>query len=165
MDRDEPSQVSGRHRASALRLWRGWWIGEAASTRYEWRPSTDVYEVEGGALIQIELAGVVEDDIRIACDGGRLVVVGERRGGPPPSALRCHLMEIASGRFRAEIDLPWPVDSSTIEVSSMHGILRVFVPHGANRAGYETVCETPAAGKAGSPGPAGSARAGVRRRG
>ena len=110
-----------------MRLWRRW-FGDASGGGYGWRPSTDLYEVDGGVLVQVEIAGLSSGDYTVLCDDRRLSIFGERKSRGQRKPLKCHLVEIASGRFRTEVELPWRVDSDGLEVDYADGIVSVYVP-------------------------------------
>ena len=110
-----------------MRLWRRW-LGDAAGGGYGWRPSTDLYEVAGGVLVQVEIAGLSGGDYTVHCDERRLSIFGERKSRGERRPLKCHLVEIASGRFRTDVELPWRVDSDGLEVDYADGIVSVYVP-------------------------------------
>lgn len=117
-----------------MRLWQRW-FGDPLDGGYGWRPSTDLYEVDGGILIQVEVAGLGGEDFTVHCSGRRVSVFGERRGSGARKPLRCHLVEIASGRFRTDVELPWSVDPERVEIDYADGIVSVFLPRSAPSAG------------------------------
>lgn len=110
-----------------VHLWRRW-FGAPHGGGYGWRPSTDIYEVDGGILVQVEIAGLSGDDFTIHCDQHRLSVFGERRGGRGRKPLSCHLVEIACGRFRTDVDLPLRVDIDGLEFDYADGIVTIYLP-------------------------------------
>ncbi len=117
-----------------IQMWRRWLV-DPSGGGYGWRPSTDIYEVDGGILVQVEIAGLGGGDFTIHCDQGRLSVFGERRGSVGRKPLSCHLVEIASGRFRTDVDLPLTVDSDGLEVDYADGIVSIYLPHALDPIG------------------------------
>jgi len=114
---------------SSDRLWRRWLEGGLVESRaYRWRPSVDVFEVEGGAIVRVEAAGLLDEDFNVAFDRDRLVIEGARAERMVRRPLSCHQVEIASGSFRTEVRAPWPVDPQRIEVDYHAGIISVFLP-------------------------------------
>ncbi|MFN8424523.1 MAG: Hsp20/alpha crystallin family protein [Anaerolineae bacterium] len=115
--------------APSQRYWRSFAPGEArASVPYRWQPSANLYEVEDGVVVRMDVAGLREGDFRVRLVDGRIVVDGLRRERPPRSILACHQVEIASGRFRSEIALPWAVEPDDLEVEYADGMIEIFVP-------------------------------------
>lgn len=91
-----------------------------------WEPPTDVYENEGGLVVQVEIAGLREDDFSITLSERVLVIEGTRRDPEPKRAY--HQIEIRYGEFRAEVYLPWSVDPDRVEATYESGFLRVLLP-------------------------------------
>jgi HSP20 family molecular chaperone IbpA len=96
-----------------------------------WEPPTDVYENDVGLVVQVEIAGMKRDDFTIALRERMLVIAGVRSDVDPKRAI--HQMEIHYGGFRAEIYLPWLVDSDEVEAMYEDGFLRVLLPHPSPR--------------------------------
>ncbi len=90
-----------------------------------WRPPTDVYETGESAVVIVEIAGLREGDFEISLIGRTLVIRGERRD--PAEKLTYHQMEIRYGKFRTQVNLPWAIDSSDIDVQYENGLLKVML--------------------------------------
>jgi HSP20 family protein len=88
-----------------------------------WRPATDVYQTDDGAVVTVEIAGVNNGDYEVSLVGRVLVVSGERRD--PGQRLAYQQMEIRYGRFRTQVHLPWALDMSSVEVVYDQGFLRI----------------------------------------
>jgi HSP20 family molecular chaperone IbpA len=74
--------------------------------RPRWEPPIDVLETDQEVVIIAALPGVPEATLRIAIDGGALVLAGER---PPPIELQTgviHRLELPQGQFERRIPLP-----------------------------------------------------------
>lgn len=83
----------------------------------------DVYEDDEGLVVQIEVAGMRSEDFSISLAGQTLVIAGARADSTPKQTY--HQIEIRFGEFRAEVDLPWPVEQEDVEASYEDGFLRV----------------------------------------
>jgi hypothetical protein len=46
-----------------------------------WVPNTDVYKTSEGLVVNVELAGLRQEDVEIAVEGNRLLITGQRRDG------------------------------------------------------------------------------------
>lgn len=124
--------------APSQRYWRSYAPGEArASVPYRWQPSANLYEVEEGVVVRMDVAGLHEGDFRVRLINGRIVVEGQRRERPPRSILACHQVEIASGHFRADIALPWPVAADDLQIDYADGMIEIFVPRKRDEPGSE----------------------------
>ncbi|HHS97222.1 MAG TPA: Hsp20/alpha crystallin family protein [Chloroflexi bacterium] len=91
-----------------------------------WEPPTDVYENDEGLVVQIEIAGMREEDLSITLDERLLVVEGIRRDPEPKRAY--HQMEIRYGPFRTEVHLPWTTDPEQVEAIYEAGFLKIKLP-------------------------------------
>lgn len=91
-----------------------------------WRPPTDVYEVEDGYVVRVEVAGMREEDFSVELDGRFLVVRGVRSDTPERRAF--HQMEIRFGEFSIEIEMPAPVQAADVQATYQDGFLRILLP-------------------------------------
>jgi HSP20 family protein len=92
-----------------------------------WTPPTDVYETEDQIVVQVEIAGVRQSDFVVSLLDRRLVVSGARAdAGPLRRAY--HQMEVHFGDFRAEVELPAPVDETQVDAQYSDGFLRIVLP-------------------------------------
>jgi HSP20 family protein len=92
-----------------------------------WVPPTDVYETEDLIVVQIEIAGVQQADFTVTLTDRHLIVAGTRpdRG---PTRRAYHQMEVHYGDFRAEVELPMPVDERRVDAEYSDGFLRIVLP-------------------------------------
>jgi HSP20 family protein len=91
-----------------------------------WRPPTDVYETNENLVIQVEIAGVSEDNLHITFGEHRLIIDGVR--SDTSAKLGYHQMEIAYGQFRTELHVPVPVDADKITAAYQDGFLIITMP-------------------------------------
>lgn len=98
--------------------------GRASET--VWRPPTDVYETDEGVVIVMEIAGLTEHDYDIVLNGRTLLVTGERRDPAPKRAYQ--QMEIRHGKFRAQVHLPWALESTGQRAVYENGFLKITLP-------------------------------------
>jgi HSP20 family protein len=91
-----------------------------------WRPPTDVFEVAGDIVIQVEIAGMQEEDFQISLAEQRLVIAGQRC---PEEGRRVYQnMEINYGEFRTEVQVNVPLDETGISATYENGFLFVRLP-------------------------------------
>ena len=89
-----------------------------------WRPPTDVYETDTALVAQVEVAGMQNGDFNITLEDRLLTIHGVRADSP--GERRAYFqMEIPSGEFRIEVDLPIAVDPDAIDAVYEDGFLRV----------------------------------------
>ena len=90
-----------------------------------WSPAADVYETPDEIVLQVELPGIVLEDVRLESLDGKLRVSGHRRadlGVEPRHFIR---MERIYGTFTREFAVPASIDPSRIKATLRAGVLRV----------------------------------------
>jgi HSP20 family protein len=120
---------SGPQRAGS-RLWRRMWLttDHPSADRYGWKPPTNVYETPHGGVVQVEVAGLSPGACRVSFADGVLTITGVRHPYRSETAMACHRMEIASGRFSTQAAIPWPVRRDAISVTYLDGLLEITLP-------------------------------------
>jgi HSP20 family molecular chaperone IbpA len=91
-----------------------------------WRPPTDVYETETEVVVQIEIAGMRDGHFHLSLNGRHLVIQGAR--SQAVSERRAYYqLEINSGDFQTQIELPSDVAAETelIRANYDDGFLRI----------------------------------------
>jgi len=125
-------QSKSAARPIEVRLWRLWMAGSAHERgRHGWRPPTNVFEVEGGIVVQAEIAGLRSGDCQVVFRDGRLSIWGVRREPASGRLLACRQMEIPSGSFRTDVLVAGPVRADEMQVEYRDGFLTVTLPRGA----------------------------------
>jgi HSP20 family protein len=93
-----------------------------------WRPAVDVFETEKAVVVQVELAGVARDDLRITVDAGVLRIRGVRGPGRDDEVQRLHQVEIERGPFERAVRIGIPFEREGVRASLDEGFLRVTLP-------------------------------------
>ncbi len=100
-----------------------------------WTPNVNLYEVEGGYLVCVDLSGVEKDEIDIVAEQSSLRLRGRRLVPRPPDyseaqrrRMRVHLMEIDHGAFCRVVELPADVDHNRISAQHRNGLLWIELP-------------------------------------
>ncbi len=91
-----------------------------------WRPPTDVYETDDTVVIRVEIAGMREEDFKIALEDRFVTIHGTRLDVPERRAY--HQLEIPFGEFSTEVELPCPVSADRANAVYQDGLLRVVLP-------------------------------------
>ncbi len=92
------------------------------------RPAIDVYETNDTILVQVDLAGVRAESLKLVVDGEYLQVAGHRSAlhhEPPKRHLQ---MEIPQGHFERVLRLRIPYDPDRVTASLEAGILTIRLP-------------------------------------
>jgi HSP20 family protein len=97
--------------------------------RGSFNPNTDVYITNGGRSIcvQIELAGVDADNIKLVVEGRTLYLAGVR-GSEAHGAEAVMQKEIEHGYFFKKIQLPMQVELARASAEYSSGMLTVKLP-------------------------------------
>jgi len=100
------------------------------STKVDWEPDTNIIEADDKLIIEVELPGVIKEDVSILLQGtNELIIKGEK---PQPrlkaSQVTYFLFEREFGAFYKKIIIDSPVDSSGIESLMENGVLIIQIP-------------------------------------
>ena len=95
--------------------------------RSGWQPKADVYRCASGLLVKLELAGVVEQDVRITVQTDALIVEGRRRDWRIPDMQEPLSMEITYDWFRRTIPLPASIDTHEVRTEYRDGMLLIYL--------------------------------------
>ena len=107
--------------------------------RRGYRPQVDVFRSEEPPLltVQIELAGVDPDDVKLVASPQALLIVGERRR--PKDCGHYQQMEMDYGPFQRQITLAEDIDPENAVATYERGILTVRLPIAPRPAPRESV--------------------------
>lgn len=104
-----------------------------------WAPSVDVYEKENEVVVEVELPGVLKEDVAIVLHRGRLEVKGLKKDLPAAGAgVRYHRLEREYGTFRRVILIPASVLPERVSATLENGTLTVVLrkpPRRTRKAG------------------------------
>ncbi|HEX9639705.1 MAG TPA: Hsp20/alpha crystallin family protein [Candidatus Krumholzibacteria bacterium] len=95
-----------------------------------WRPATDVYETDEEFVVQVDLAGMEQEQIEVYVDAGFLIVRGTRSNIAPTGKKHFHKMEIQVGPFERHVRVPSMVDARTAKARYDSGFLFVRMSRG-----------------------------------
>jgi HSP20 family protein len=90
-----------------------------------WVPPAEVYETPQEYVVQIELAGLAEEDISVNHINNLLVVRGTRRFRRASQEAQYHNSERSYGTFERLFPLPSYVRPSTLETDLSNGIFEI----------------------------------------
>lgn len=93
-----------------------------------WAPNTDVYLIDEGLVIRVELAGMRREDLELTVENQQLTISGHRSDGCRTGKCSFVVMEIDYGPFETTLDLPAGYDLSKARASYQNGFLRIDVP-------------------------------------
>lgn len=90
----------------AERLQRQFFDPGPRSAGAGWEPPMDLFETERALWVVVALPGVAAEQIELSIQGSALVVAGVRKLPPEMRAAAIRRMEIPSGRFERQVQLP-----------------------------------------------------------
>ena len=93
-----------------------------------WQPATDTIETESELIFLADLPGVAEENLRVECRPGRMVVQGRKDHFPPPGSARELRLERPRGEFFRVFDLPPGLLEDGVKAELKSGVLRITIP-------------------------------------
>jgi HSP20 family protein len=91
-----------------------------------WTPPTDLYEIEDGFIVKMEIAGMREEDFEVGIENNILMISGNRSDLNERRAY--HQMEIRSGKFEIAIEVPAPINVEKAIAEYKDGFLTINLP-------------------------------------
>lgn len=102
-------------------------VARAEVERLELSPLATVTESEHGYVLEADMPGVAERDLRVTVEHRTLTVEGENRVEVPDGAVLV-MHEIAPLRYRGVYELPDRVDATAVKATLKNGVLRLELP-------------------------------------
>lgn len=93
----------------------------------ELRPSLNLHETTDAFLVQAELPGVSEKDLKVELKKNVLTISGELRRSKPEEG-QSRLVELREGNFLRAMALPAPVQAEQVRATMKNGILEIRLP-------------------------------------
>ena len=98
-------------------------------------PAMDIFEDKQDVVIEVEVPGLICDDLRVRIDEGHLSVEGYKKSEQDGSCVNYLCLERQFGVFRRVVQIPNSVDTSSVRASLCDGILRITLPRVSERRG------------------------------
>ncbi|WP_240761598.1 Hsp20/alpha crystallin family protein [Nitrosococcus wardiae] len=92
-----------------------------------WQPPADIYRIEQGWLVKLDLAGVRSEDIHLSIQGQHLIIQGLRRDWIVEAGQQYYSMEIAYNRFKRVIEFPNHLEHARITTQYRDGMLLIWL--------------------------------------
>jgi HSP20 family protein len=90
-------------------------------------PPIDVYETPGEFIVEMELPGVDERDVRVMLFSSRLEVSGFKRELGAPSGSRYSRLEREFGSFRRDVVVPGEIEPERAVAALENGVLTIVL--------------------------------------
>ena len=92
-----------------------------------WSPAADVYQIEEGWLVKVDLAGVSPEEVEVTIAGRVLLIEGSRRDAFCEKTISYHQLEITYSRFEKTLRFPCAIDGARVERDYRDGFLLIFL--------------------------------------
>jgi HSP20 family protein len=94
-----------------------------------WTPPVDLYETANDFILTADLPGLSREQIEIRVDEDRIVIRGERVGGPIDMPCeQFHRVERGHGRFSRSFALSHAIDVARVSADLKDGVLTIRIP-------------------------------------
>lgn len=110
-----------------------------------WAPAAEVYETPQRYIVNIEAAGLTEEDVTCQTVNNTLIVSGSRRFRRVSEDARYHASERVYGAFERLFPLPSYVQPDKLRTTFANGILEIAIPKTDAASQSEGAHETPRA--------------------
>ena len=115
-----------------------------------WAPAAEVYETPRDYIVNIEVAGLAEDEITHQVINNTLIVSGSRRFRRVSEEARYHASERVYGAFERLFPLPSRVQPEKLRTKLSNGVLEIAIPKieagGRTEEAHETLRAKPTSG-------------------
>ena len=95
---------------------------------YDWVPSVDISETDGGFEVRAELPGVAKDDLHVSVKDNLLTLSGEKRQKNVDDPQNYRRVERRYGSFQRRFTLPSEVETDDIKAEFTDGVLTLSIP-------------------------------------
>jgi len=96
--------------------------------KYDFTPAVNTREGESAYYLELDLAGVKKEDIKVDVEDNKLVISGEKRLKEELKEENYYKVESYYGEFRRSFALPEEADVNAIKAESKDGVLNVTIP-------------------------------------
>ena len=129
-NREQESLVDSLHRDISRVFDDFFSISPTSMFEFDWSPTVDVVENEGGFLVKAEIPGIDEKDLQVTLENNILTIAGEKKEerSEKDRDSRWVVSERKFGSFRRSISLPEGIRSDKIKAAFRNGVLRVEIP-------------------------------------
>lgn len=111
---------------------------EAAPLAGAFVPPVDVCETSDRVCIRVELPGMKASEIKIALNGAKIRICGEKKRRNPRQRILSHLCsERNYGRFNRVVPLRWTISIKETSAELKDGVLLIHLPKIIDRRGSE----------------------------
>jgi HSP20 family protein len=92
------------------------------------KPPVDIYEMDDGLVLTVELPGVSKDEVTVELHEQTLTLSGERKRETAVKGGACRREEGHYGAFQRAFRLPMMVDEAKVQATYKDGVLTLRLP-------------------------------------
>lgn len=100
---------------------------ETAATSKRFRPTMDVLDYGKEIVVQVELAGIPKEQVKIEVHDRNLIISGESNLEEHSQKAKWNVQERFYGSFQRQILLPKDIDTNSIAAKFENGLLEVKI--------------------------------------
>ena len=93
-----------------------------------WTPRADLRETDSAYIVEMDIPGLMKDDIQIEVIGNVATIKGERKREADTEKDGYRHAERSYGKFERTVEIPGGFDSAGVEAKFENGVLRVTLP-------------------------------------
>jgi HSP20 family protein len=97
-------------------------------TEGSWAPAVDIHESKESIVIDAEVPGVDQNDIKVSITDNILTIQGEKKQQKTVEEENFHRVERFYGAFSRSFNLPAGVKADQIKASFKDGVLKIILP-------------------------------------
>lgn len=117
-------QYAGAKSSEVIEDMTGPWLFSA------WQPPVNIEESDASIVFTMDAPGVTSGQLKVLIDNDILTISGHRSTQQSQNE-KLHRNERQGGMFKRSFGIPKQIDSSHIQASYRHGVLRVIIPKSA----------------------------------
>lgn len=91
-------------------------------------PAVDMYEKSGAVVVEVAIAGISPENIKINIDDTILTIEGSSENRTEVDETNYYRKEVRSGSFHRLINLPYTVDANATSAEYEKGMLKITMP-------------------------------------
>jgi HSP20 family protein len=93
-----------------------------------WTPAVDIYETDREIVLEMEVPGIDQNDIKVEVRESLLILKGERHRSRQTERGNYHRKERSYGMFQRCFSLPRNIQADRVKAKYQDGVLEVVIP-------------------------------------
>ena len=110
------------------RMWEDFLPSQGTGRETMWQPRVDINETKDSILVNAELPGLTDKDVKITLKENHLVISGEKKGEEEHDEENYHCCERRYGKFERAFVLSTEVVAEKAEAKVKDGVLKIKLP-------------------------------------